>query len=284
MQGSGSGRGVKEKNKDVVAKEVVSPSVVDETMAKEKQSSLVNTAGLGSYPPLPTQGTTTAGNTPMESIRDISEQFVNTAYGFFLEKRVAYPVVANYFSSMDGLVAMLENGSWFIRNKPLILKKWHPDVNLLKEDVGTPLLLDSYTSDMCMQSWGRSSYAKAMIEVRADVELKDNIVVVMLKITREGYYTCNIRVEYEWKPPRCACCKVFGHVLEECPKNIGVGATKNLKKASQTPKGISVGQKMGFKCKQVFQHVSKKSSANICGKKKINSESTKEVSKPNHLG
>ncbi|GKF72432.1 hypothetical protein Tco_0208546, partial [Tanacetum coccineum] len=30
------------------------------------------------------------------SIRAISERFVNTAYGFFLGKRVAYPVVANY--------------------------------------------------------------------------------------------------------------------------------------------------------------------------------------------
>ncbi|GJU92930.1 hypothetical protein Tco_1317686 [Tanacetum coccineum] len=82
-------------------------------------------------------------------------------------------------------------------------------------------MLDSYTSDMCMQSWGRSSYARAMIELRADVELKDNIVVAMSKITREGYYTCNIRVECEWKPPRCACCKVFVHVQEEYPKNIG---------------------------------------------------------------
>ncbi|GKD64207.1 hypothetical protein Tco_1306315, partial [Tanacetum coccineum] len=74
----------------------------------------------------------------------------------------------------------------------------------------------------------------------AEVKLKANIMVDMPKITGEGYYTCNIRVEYEWKPPRCACCKVFGHVLEECPKNIGVGATKNLKINSQTPKGIPV--------------------------------------------
>ncbi|GKF00477.1 hypothetical protein Tco_0023827, partial [Tanacetum coccineum] len=141
-----------------------------------------------------------------KSIRAISERFANTAYGFFLGKRVAYPVVANYvrntwgkyglvksmlnsstgifsfqFSSMKGLDAMLENGPWFIRNNPLILKKWNPDVNLLKEDVGnvpvwvklhgvpvtafsedglsaiatkigTPLMLDSYTSDMCIQS------------------------------------------------------------------------------------------------------------------------------------
>ncbi|GJU51367.1 hypothetical protein Tco_1220922 [Tanacetum coccineum] len=103
----------------------------------------------------------------------------------------------------------------------------------------------------------------------------------MPKIIGEGYYTCNIRVGYEWKPPRYTCCKVLGHVLEECPKNIGAGATKNLKKTSQTPKGIMVRQKMGFKPKQVFQPVYKKSTANTCGKKKIDSESTKEVSKSN---
>ncbi|GKF46310.1 hypothetical protein Tco_0136112 [Tanacetum coccineum] len=31
--------------------------------------------------------------------------------------------------------SMLENKSWFIHNNPLILKKWNPNVNLLKEDV-----------------------------------------------------------------------------------------------------------------------------------------------------
>ncbi|GJU51503.1 hypothetical protein Tco_1221058 [Tanacetum coccineum] len=77
----------------------------------------------------------------------------------------------------------------------------------------------------------------------------------------------------------CACCKVFRHVHEECLKNIGTGGTKNLKKTSQTPKEIPVGQKMGFKPKQVFQPVSKKSTANTGGKKRNKSESTKEVSK-----
>ncbi|GKF12172.1 high affinity nitrate transporter 2.6-like protein, partial [Tanacetum coccineum] len=122
-----------------------------------------------------------------------------------------------------------------------------------------------------------------MIELRADVELKDNIVAAMPKIAGEGYYTCNIRVEYEWKPLRCACCNVFGHVLEECPKNIGVGATKNLKKTSQTPKKIPVGQKMGFKPtkQQVYQPVSKKLTANNDGNKKKNVEYTSEINKSN---
>ncbi|GKD48668.1 glucomannan 4-beta-mannosyltransferase 9-like protein, partial [Tanacetum coccineum] len=224
---------------------VVSPSVVEETVAME--CPVVNTPGVGLNPPPSTQeANAPAGNAPgepsgkpsyatatgkpngkkvnvhtfipegngidvvvlVESIRAISKQFANTAYGFFLGKKVAYPVVASYvritwgkyglvrsmfssstglfsfqFSSMDGLDAMLENGPWFIRNNPLILKKWHLDENLLKEDVstvlvwvklygvsvtafsedglsaiatklGTPLMLDSYTFDMCMQSWG----------------------------------------------------------------------------------------------------------------------------------
>ncbi|GJU81962.1 retrovirus-related pol polyprotein from transposon TNT 1-94 [Tanacetum coccineum] len=97
---------------------------------------------------------------PVDSILAISKRFANTTYGFFLRKNVAYPVVTNYvrntwgkyglirsmfssstrlfsfqFSFMDGLDAMLKNGPWFIRNNPLILKKWHPNKNLLKEDV-----------------------------------------------------------------------------------------------------------------------------------------------------
>ncbi|GKB34076.1 homeobox protein knotted-1-like protein 6, partial [Tanacetum coccineum] len=56
--------------------------------------------------------------------------------------------------------------------------------------------------------------------------------------TQSPKHRIKVRVEYEWKPPRCVCCKVFGHVQEECPKNLGAGETKNLKKPSQTPKGI----------------------------------------------
>ncbi|GKE74829.1 beta-caryophyllene synthase, partial [Tanacetum coccineum] len=245
-------------------KEVVLPSV-DEPLAMEVQSSLVEQTNAmksvgESYQPLPTQGTTPNGNTlvvPVESIRAVSDRFANSYYGFFLGKRVAYPVVANYvrktwgkfglvrsifssstglfsfqFTFMDGLNSMLENDPWFIRSHPIILTKWNPDVNLLKEDVGnvpvwvklhgvpvmafsqdelsaiatklgTPIMLNSYTADMCLQSWRRSSYARVMIELRIDVELKDTIVV-------------------------------------KCPKNpgLGTGASATKKKPSQAHKGM----------------------------------------------
>ncbi|GJS74003.1 hypothetical protein Tco_0706844 [Tanacetum coccineum] len=115
------------------------------------------------------------------------------------------------------------------------------DVNLLKEDVGnvlvwvklhdvrmtafsedglsvivtklgTPFMFDSYTYDMCMQSLGRSSYARVMIELRADVELKDTIVV-------------------------------FGHVLNECPNKIVLDVVKNLNNPRQATRGFPVGPK-----------------------------------------
>ncbi|GJW17682.1 RNA-directed DNA polymerase [Tanacetum coccineum] len=84
-----------------------------------------------------------------------------------------------------------------------------------------------------------SSYARVMIELRADVELKENIVVVMPKINEEEFHTFNMHVEYEWKPLRCACCKIFGHTQVECPKNLdlhaGAGETRK-KKPSKAPK------------------------------------------------
>ncbi|GJV99093.1 retrotransposon protein, putative, ty1-copia subclass [Tanacetum coccineum] len=345
QKGSGVGRGVKEKqvsnasNLEVV-KDGVVPSVTvtydntqkdlnDDPVGMEVQSPLVDQTnavktGGGSYPPLPTHGTNPTGNTPGKS-----------SYANVIGESMAYPVVANYvrntwgkfglvksmlnsstglfsfqFSSTDGLNSMLKNGSWFIHNHPLILRKWNPDVDLLKEDVGnvsvwvklygvpvmafskdglsaiatklsTPLMLDSYTSDMCLQSSGRSSYARVMIELRADIELKDNIVVAMPKIMRERYYTCTARVEYEWKPPRCSCYKVFGHTQEECPKNIGLGVAKNLKKPSQTSRGVPVGPKVGFKPHKEYRPVPKKPTASPRGNKKKGVAHTNEVSNSN---
>nr|GEU81051.1 hypothetical protein [Tanacetum cinerariifolium] len=281
----------------------------------EKQSSLVDTSipdventDLRSYQPLTTQGSTLTGNAPGKSsytditgkpsgkkvnvrtlftpggngigvVVPVDSIHANTTYRFFLRKKVAYPVVVNYVRNTWD--AMLENGPWFIRNSPLILKKWHQDENLLKEDVstvpvwvklygvpvtafsedglsaiatklGTPLMLDSYTSDMCMQSWGR-----------------------------EDHYTCNVRVEYEWKPPRCSSCKVFGHIHEECPKNTGAGEKKTVKKPSQTSRGVSVGPKIGFKPQKDYRPVPKKLNASSSGNKKKCMEPTIEVSNSN---
>ncbi|GKC23356.1 7-deoxyloganetin glucosyltransferase-like protein [Tanacetum coccineum] len=150
---------------------------------------------------------------PLESIQAINERFANTAYGFFLGKRVAYPVVANYFSYKDGLDAMLKNGPWFIRNNPLILKKWNPDLNLLKKDVGNvPIWVKLHGVPMTA-----SSFARAIIELRVDVELKDTIMVAIPKL------------------------------VDECPKNIGSDVAKNLKNHRQAAR---VAKRSKMRCQE----------------------------------
>ncbi|GKB37698.1 zinc finger, CCHC-type containing protein [Tanacetum coccineum] len=325
-------------------KEDVTPSVAGMMVEKEKISSLEDTTVPESFPPLTTPVTTTAGNAPgkssyanitgkpsgnkvnvctlftpqgngidvvvlVDSIRAI--RILGGKYGLVRSMFSLATILFSFqFSSMYGLDAMLENGPWFIQNNPLILKKLHPDENLLKEDVntvpvwvklhgvpvtafsedrlsaiatklGTPLMFDSYTSDMCMQSWGRSSYARVMIKLRTDVELKVNIIVAMPKITREGHYTCNVRVEYEWKPPMCSSCKVFGLIHEEYPKNIGAGKKKTVKKPSQTSRGVLVGPKIGFKPQKEYRPVPKKSIASSSGNRKKGVEPNIEVSNLN---
>ncbi|GKD69433.1 retrotransposon protein, putative, ty1-copia subclass [Tanacetum coccineum] len=168
---------------------------------------------------------------------------------------------------------MLENGPWFIRNNPLILKKWYLDVNLLKEDVSTiPVWVKLHGVPVTAFS------EDGLSAITTKLELKDNIVVAIIKITKEGHYTCNIHVEYEWKPPRCASCKVFGYNHEECSKNTGAGETRNMKKTSQAPKGIMVSLKVGFKPTKEYRHVPKNHTANPSGNKKKGVDSTNKVS------
>nr|GEZ73383.1 hypothetical protein [Tanacetum cinerariifolium] len=103
-------------------------------------------------------------------------------------------------------------------------------LSVIATKLGSPLMLDSYTSDMCLQSWGKLSYARVMIDLRANVDLEDTIVVAMPKTIGEGYYTCTIRVEYEWKPPRCSCCFKPHKEFRHAPKMPTASSTGNKKK------------------------------------------------------
>ncbi|GJS13021.1 zinc knuckle CX2CX4HX4C containing protein [Tanacetum coccineum] len=103
---------------------------------------------------------------------------------------------------------VLENGPWLIRMVPLILNVWSPDsdlhkakikkvpvwvklhhvpivaysevgLSLITTQIGKPIRLDAYTSNMCLQSWGRSAYARALIEVSAEDAPKEELVIAI---------------------------------------------------------------------------------------------------------
>ncbi|GKD12266.1 hypothetical protein Tco_1196673, partial [Tanacetum coccineum] len=96
-------------------------------------------------------------------------------------KRIAYLVVENYVKN-----------TW--RNVPVLVKLHNVPITAFSEDglsaiaakLGTPLMLNFYTLAMCMESWCRSSFARAMIELRADVELKDTIGTYVPKLVGDS--------------------------------------------------------------------------------------------------
>ncbi|GJT05975.1 reverse transcriptase domain-containing protein [Tanacetum coccineum] len=81
-------------------------------------------------------------------------------------------------------------------------------------------MLDSCTATTCMQSWGRMDYARALVDIRIDQALKDTMVISILNPIGNGVTMHTIKVEYEWKPPRCGTCLVFGHDDIQCPKRV----------------------------------------------------------------
>ncbi|XP_021979830.1 uncharacterized protein LOC110875946 [Helianthus annuus] len=152
------------------------------------------------------------------------------------------------FDTKEGMLSVLEGGPWLIRKIPLFLNIWTPSVSLKKDGIktvpvwiklhnvplavytdeglsllasklGIPKRLDAYTADMCAENWGRTSFARAMIEISADNELKDHIVLAIPKLDEEGYLMEKVDIEYEWKPHRCAACCLFGHSDAKCPKS-----------------------------------------------------------------
>ncbi|GJR88943.1 hypothetical protein Tco_0212954 [Tanacetum coccineum] len=209
----------------------------------------------------------------VENVKRAHSKFENSLVGFFMGKKVAFPLVRNYvtntwskfgfqkamsdddgvfyfkFTSLTGLEQVLEQGPWMIHNQPLILTKLAPNLELSKDKVtkvpawvkmhkvpvvaysedglsliasqiGKPIMLDAFTSAMCNDPWGRIGYARALIEISAEKELKKEVIMVVPVLNGEGHSKEIMVVEYVWQPPRCVECLMFGHDSNGCPKRV----------------------------------------------------------------
>ncbi|GJY68980.1 zinc knuckle CX2CX4HX4C containing protein [Tanacetum coccineum] len=203
---------------------------------------------------------------PRKVVEKVSTRFEHTLYGYFIGKRMAFPVVEYYarnnwakhglkrimmnnkgffffkFDSRAGLEAVLEGGPWLIRKSSIILKKWSMDTRLLKEELtripicvklhdvpiqvfkedgisliatsnGKPVMLDSYISSMCNDSWGMSSFARCLIELSSEADLVDVVTIGIPSLIGEDFTKETICVRYEWRPPRCDVCKILSLLL-----------------------------------------------------------------------
>ncbi|GJW55341.1 RNA-directed DNA polymerase, eukaryota, reverse transcriptase zinc-binding domain protein [Tanacetum coccineum] len=128
-------------------------------------------------------------------------------------------------------------------------------ISLIATYLGKPIMLESYASSICKDSWGRSSFARCLIEINSEAEFKDSITIGIPDLDGPGYTKETIRVEYEWQPPRCPTCTIFGHTRESCPKKVVSNLVVNDTNATNdgfqkvvnmkcNNKGSSVGNKI----------------------------------------
>ncbi|GKE46065.1 zinc knuckle CX2CX4HX4C containing protein, partial [Tanacetum coccineum] len=77
----------------------------------------------------------------------------------------------------------------------------------------------------------RSSFARCLIEVNSEADLVDVVTIGIPSLSEDDFTKETIRVKYEWRPPRCDTCKIFGHVHDYCPKKVvspPIVATSNV--------------------------------------------------------
>ncbi|GJZ69483.1 zinc knuckle CX2CX4HX4C containing protein [Tanacetum coccineum] len=133
---------------------------------------------------------------PRNIIEMVSSRLANTLYGYFIGKRIAFPVVEYFvrnnwgkygltrimmnskgffffqFKTLKGLEDMLENGPWMIQD-------------------------------------GLSIIASKLDSLNIGIPCED-----------DGFSIETVSIEYEWKPPCCDLCKIFSYSHDCFPKKV----------------------------------------------------------------
>ncbi|GKD47904.1 primary amine oxidase-like protein [Tanacetum coccineum] len=95
-----------------------------------------------------------------------------------------------------------------------------------------PLVAYTYRHQNC--------YARVLIEINACINFNDNLVMVVPNLEGNRYTKETIRIEYEWMPPRCSTCFVYGHSLVDCPKAVLKRVVNSIDKGNGQTSGLMV--------------------------------------------
>jgi hypothetical protein len=198
---------------------------------------------------------------PKEAIEEGISKWSPSLVGQFLDKPLPFYIVKRTVDSMWAQygkveVFLMENGLylfrfadvktrddvmeekiWHIINKPLILRKWTPGMQLLKislstvpiwikihnlpiefwsstclsyvaSGIGKPLCADSVTEEQL-----RLGFARVLVEVNVESDFPKEVEVEGVDGERVV-----VGIEYPWLPIKCNKCKSFGHLTHSCTK------------------------------------------------------------------
>ncbi|XP_074288729.1 uncharacterized protein LOC141613886 [Silene latifolia] len=172
------------------------------------------------------------------------------------------------FKHIESRDALLQSGYYMFDNKPIVIKPWNPDVDLIKEVVDeVPVWVK--LSDIPVKFWGdclpritglvgefvmkdgdtsdkvRLSYARVMVKLRMNQNLPAKV-----RFLDENGKVIEVGVVYEWKPITCEGWKGLGHDKTQCRK---VAKLKTVPKPKQNVKPKQVWVAKPSVTEPVFQ-------------------------------
>ncbi|GKA50944.1 RNA-directed DNA polymerase, eukaryota, reverse transcriptase zinc-binding domain protein [Tanacetum coccineum] len=112
------------------------------------------------------------------------------------------------FKNEEGMKAVLESGPWMINNVPLVLNVWEPGIWLEKVE---PSTIPIWTKERCLKKAGKLDFTRVLVEVSATDVLPQTLEIEYLSISDRPGIVGKLDVKYQWKPPQCTHCKIFGH-------------------------------------------------------------------------
>nr|GEU50184.1 hypothetical protein [Tanacetum cinerariifolium] len=115
----------------------------------------------------------------------------------------------------EGIDEVINNGPWMVNNKTMFVHSLK-GISALASSLGKPIIMEEVTTRMCLTGEGRVGFARVLVEINAEKEIKDKIEIVYKgKNITDGLRKV-VEVEYAWKPFVCEHCKVFGHDVHRC--------------------------------------------------------------------
>ncbi|GJU77837.1 putative reverse transcriptase domain, reverse transcriptase zinc-binding domain protein [Tanacetum coccineum] len=161
-----------------------------------------------------------------KSVMDrVKHRFENSLVGYFIGKSLAFPIVQNYvnntwgkfglqrlmknpdgvflfqFATKSGLEQVTKVPVWIKMHKVPIVAYSEDGLSLIATQIEKPIMLDAFMSSMCNESWGRINFARALVEVSAEADLKKEVSMAVPVEDGDGYTREVVSVEYEWQPP-----------------------------------------------------------------------------------
>ncbi|GKD83607.1 hypothetical protein Tco_1350446 [Tanacetum coccineum] len=98
---------------------------------------------------------------PLASVHEVKDRMKNSLYSYFIGKRLAFSVRAQ---QLEKIWVKERNDVWVKFHDVPLVTYTSDGLGLIAMKIDTPMMFDSYTNSMCLESWGQSSYARVLID------------------------------------------------------------------------------------------------------------------------